>query len=134
MKFDAFGNINFKNITEDDMQEIESLLDRYFIKNEDNDGELNKENNRYLIDTAADLNTVQTALRELFDYHRDKIDYVNIEWKEDETIKYSFDDTKRSYNYSRSIHFLSEEQVDKTMRIVAKEESVTFASSKETFI
>lgn len=24
MKLDAFGNINFKNITEDDMQEIES--------------------------------------------------------------------------------------------------------------
>ena len=100
MKFDAFGYINFKNVTEGDMQEIESLLDRYFLKNEDNDGELNKENNRYLIDTAADLNTVQTALRELFDYHRDKIDYVNIDWKEDETIKYSFDDKKRSYNLS----------------------------------
>ena len=134
MKFDAFGYINFKNITEDEMQEIESLLDRYFLKNEDNDGELNKENNRYLIDTAVNLDTVQTALRELCDHHRDKIDYVNIDWKEDETIKYSFDDKKRSYNYSRSIHFLSEEQVGKTMRIVAKEESATFASSKETFI
>lgn len=134
MRFDAFGYINFKNVTEDDMQEIESLLDRYFIKNADNDGELNKDNNRYLVDAAVDLNTVQTALRELFDHHRDKIDYVNINWKEDETIKYSFDGKKRSYNYSRSIHFLSEEQVDRTMRIVAKEESATFASAEETFI
>mgnify|MGYP006976988490 FL=1 len=38
MKFDAFGYINFKNITEAEMQDIESLLDRYFLKNEDNDG------------------------------------------------------------------------------------------------
>lgn len=134
MKFDAFGYINFKNITEDEMQDIESLLDRYFLKNEDNDGELNKEHNRYLVDAAVNLDTVQTALRKLCDHHRDKIDYVNIDWKEDETIKYSFDDKKRSYNYSRSIHFLSEEQVDRTMRIVAKEESATFASAKETFI
>lgn len=134
MKFDAFGYINFKNITEDEMQDIESLLDRYFLKNEDNDGELNKEHNRYLVDTAVDLNTVQTALRELFDHHRDKIDDVNIDWKESETVKCFIDDKKRNYSYSRSIHFLSEEQVDRTMRIVAKEKSATFASSKETFI
>lgn len=134
MKLDAFGNINFKNITEDDMQEIEYLLDRYFIKNADNDGELNKENNRYFVDAAVDLETIRTALRELCEHHRDKIDWINIEWRESETIKYSLDDKKRSYNYSRSIHILSEEQVDRTIRIVAKEKSATFSSAEETFI
>lgn len=134
MKLDAFGNINFKNITEDDMQEIESLLDRYFIKNADNDGELNKENNSYFVDAAVDLDTIRTALRELCEHHRDKIDWINIEWREAETIKYFLDDKKRSYNYSRSVHILSEEQVDRTMRIVAKEESATFSSAEETFI
>lgn len=134
MKLDAFGNINFKNITEDDMQEIESLLDRYFIKNADNDGELNKENNSYFVDAAVDLDTIRTALRELCEHHRDKIDWINIEWRESETIKYSLDDKKRSYNYSRSVHILSEEQVDRTIRIVAKEKSATFASAEETFI
>ena len=134
MKLDAFGNINFKNITEDDMQEIESLLDCYFIKNADNDGELNKENNRYFVDAAVDLETIRTALRELCEHHRDKIDWINIEWRESETIKYSLDDKKRSYNYSRSVHILSEEQVDRTIRIVAKEKSATFSSAEETFI
>lgn len=134
MKLDAFGNINFKNITEDDMQEIESLLDRYFIKNADNDGELNKENNSYFVDAAVDLDTIRTALRELCEHHRDKIHWINIEWREAETIKYFLDDKKRSYNYSRSVHILSEEQVDRTMRIVAKEESATFSSAEETFI
>lgn len=78
MKLDAFGNINFKNITEDDMQEIESLLDRYFIKNADNDGELNKEYNSYFVDAAVDLDTIRTALRELCEHHRDKIDWATV--------------------------------------------------------
>lgn len=133
MKFDAFGYINFKNVTEDDMHDIESLLDRYFLKNEDNDGELNKENNRYLVDTAVDLDTTKEAIRELCNRYRDKIGHLNIFWREDESKKHNSDDKKRSRNYSKRVDFLSEHKED-ILRIVMEEESWTLTSAGEVFL
>lgn len=133
MKCEAYGDINFKNITEDEMQEIESLLDRYFLKNKDDSNEENNYPNRYLVDVSVDLDTTKEAIRELCNRYRDKIGHLNIFWREDESKKHNSDDKKRSRNYSKRVDFLSEHKED-ILRIVMEEESWTLTSAGEVFL
>mgnify|MGYP006947959696 CR=1 FL=1 len=133
MKYEAYGYINFINVTESDMQEIESLLDRYFLKNKSDSDEENNYPTGYLLDVSVDLDTTKEAIRELCNSYRDKIDYLNIFWREDESKKHHSDDKNRSRNYSKRVDFLSEHK-EGTLGIVMEEESWTFTSAGEVFL
>jgi len=133
MKYEAYGYINFINVTEVDMQEIETMLDRYFIKNKNDSDENNSYPTRYLVDVSVDFDTTKKAIRELCNRYRDKIDYLYILWREEENEKYHSDDKERSCNYVKKINFSSEHK-EGTLRIVMEEESWTLTSAREMFL
>ena len=133
MKCEAYGYINFVNVTEVDMQEIETMLDRYFIKNKNDSDENNSYPTRYLVDVSVDFDTTKKAIRELCNRYRDKIDYLYILWREEENEKHHSDDKERSSNYSRKINLLSEHE-EGTLKIVMEEESWTLTSAREIFL
>lgn len=129
MKYDAFGTIHFKDVTEDNMSDITSMLDGYFLEHKiDNVGD-NNNTNEYVVNSAVDMDTLESAIKELLDTHADKISYLNISWRESEDIKEKDNDETRVELYSRSVDIESV-SFDNPATIKFKEEKSIFSRAE----
>lgn len=132
MKHEAYGHFAFENTTDRDKQQIEAILVPHFPNVKEKEDNSHGTSLQYIVDGSVSLDTTKSAIREICRYHGDKLDWLEIYWKEDETEKHHSNNEKRSHDYSRRVDFLSEWQQGK-LRIFAEEESATFASSEEVF-